>query len=31
MGDAARVRISDGFLGPAHLGRYMELFRGLLA
>lgn len=29
VGDAARTRITQEFLGPAHLRRYMELFRHL--
>jgi hypothetical protein len=31
IGQAARSRIRDHFLGPYHLGRYFELMQRLLA
>ena len=31
IGDAARVRVRDHFLGPYHLSRYFELIQGLVA
>jgi trehalose synthase len=31
MGEAAQTRVRDFFLGPRHLGQYVELLEGLLA
>ena len=30
MGDAAQVRVRDAFLGPRHLGQYLDLFTQLI-
>jgi trehalose synthase len=30
MGEAAQTRVRDLFLGPRHLGQYVELLEGLL-
>ena len=31
MGDAARARVRDLFLGPRHFGQYVDLFERVIA